>query len=468
MPRLVGGMELGGRYRLEVLIGRGGMGEVWRAVDQRLRRPVAVKVLPAELAADQESVARFTREAEATATLQHPGITVVFDIGQDGGLTYLVMELLEGEDLRELIDRHPHGLPVDRAVSLTVQLAEALAAAHSRGIVHRDIKPANLFVLRDGRLKLCDFGIAGLADAATRITQDGGSIGTPLYMAPEQFRGDPADPRSDLYALGCVLQELLTGSPPFQSGSGLPGLLYSHLNEAPPSVRERRPDVPPELERLVFDLLAKSTDGRPPGAAAVASFLRRTAPAGTLLLPSTPPPTRVDVNPLTVSATAPLPRKSRKGLAVAGTALAVAAVVLTATAFVVANNWRAQTPSGVSARSTQPTPTPSPSKPAIHQIVYKVTGSVPTGTIFYMHPDGGSSSQTTKLPWSLKLKAKSFNFLTVGANTGLADGTIRCSITVDGKVVQDHSSRGRFASASCQYSPYLAGYTAAPLPWKGN
>lgn len=459
-------MELGGRYRLEVLIGRGGMGEVWRAVDQRLRRPVAVKVLPAELAADQESVARFTREAEAAAALQHPGITVVFDIGQEGGLTYLVMELLEGEDLGALIQRNPNGLPVDQAVSLTVQLAEALAAAHSRGIVHRDIKPANVFVLRDGRLKLCDFGIAGLADAATRITQDGGSIGTPLYMAPEQFRGEPADPRSDLYALGCVLQELLTGSPPFRSTSGLPGLLYAHLNEAPPSVRERRPDAPQELERLVFDLLAKAMDHRPASAAAVASFLRSNAPAGTLLLPParadaaapTLPPTRMGVAPPT-QVLSGKPRGS-KGLVIAGAAV-LAVVVFASVAYIVVDQWWLRRPTGGIAISplTIPTPTPSPTKTEVHQIVYKVTGTVPTGTIFYSHPDGGSSSQTTKLPWTMKLKARTFTFLTVGANTGLADGTIRCSIIVDGKVVQDHSSRGRFASASCQYSPYLAKYT---------
>jgi len=152
------------------------MGQVWRAVDRRLRRPVAVKVLPPEIAVAEGGLARFEREAEVTAALQHPGITVVFDIGQDDdGLTYLVMELLEGEDLRAVIDRHPDGLPVDRAVGFALQLADALAAAHSRGIVHRDIKPANLFVLAGDRLKLCDFGIASLADGATRLTREGGT-----------------------------------------------------------------------------------------------------------------------------------------------------------------------------------------------------------------------------------------------------------------------------------------------------
>ncbi|RSN43303.1 serine/threonine-protein kinase, partial [Actinomadura sp. WAC 06369] len=162
-PGLTAGTELDGRYRLESVLGRGGMGEVWRAVDLRLRRPVAVKVLPAELADVPGAIDRFEREAEAAAALQHPGITVVFDVGRTGGLAYLVMELLEGEDLRAVVRRHPRGLPVADAVAHAARLADALAAAHARGIVHRDIKPANLFVLTDGRLKLCDFGIAGLA-----------------------------------------------------------------------------------------------------------------------------------------------------------------------------------------------------------------------------------------------------------------------------------------------------------------
>ncbi|OLT30248.1 hypothetical protein BJF79_39440 [Actinomadura sp. CNU-125] len=234
-----------------------------------------MKVLPAELADVPGAMERFEREAEATAALQHPGIMVVFDVGRtDAGLAYLVMEFLDGEDLRTIMHRNPDGLPVEEAVDFAAQLADALAAAHSRGIVHRDIKPANLFVLRDGRLKLCDFGIAGLADAATRLTQDGGSVGTPLYMAPEQFRGGAADFRSDLYSLGCVLHELLTGSPPFRSGTGLPGLMYAHLNEPPPLAGAARPEVSPQLEQLVLNLLTKAVDQRPASAEAVASFLR--------------------------------------------------------------------------------------------------------------------------------------------------------------------------------------------------
>ncbi|REE95775.1 serine/threonine-protein kinase [Thermomonospora umbrina] len=275
------GVELDGRYRLETVIGSGGMGEVWRAFDLRLRRPVAVKVLPAGLAAAEEGVARFRREAETTATLQHPGITVVFDIGEDRShaqLTYLVMELLDGEDLRTVMARNTRGLPVAQAIDIAAQLADALAAAHAHGIIHRDVKPANLFLLRSGRLKLCDFGVAGLADAATRLTaQDAPAPGTPRYMAPEQFRGERADPRTDLYALGCVLYELLTGAPPFASDSGVRGLAYQHMNTPPSPVGTHRPDVPPALDRLVGSLLAKPMDLRPASASSVADSLHALA-----------------------------------------------------------------------------------------------------------------------------------------------------------------------------------------------
>ncbi|GGV12682.1 hypothetical protein GCM10010182_36240 [Actinomadura cremea] len=447
-PRLAAGTELDGRYRLESVLGRGGMGQVWRAVDRRLRRPVAVKVLPAELADVPGAMERFEREAEATAALQHPGITVVFDVGRPGGgLAYLVMELLEGEDLRTVMRRHPDGLPVAEALDLAVQLADALAAAHSRGIVHRDIKPANLFVLAGGRLKLCDFGIAGLADAATRLTQDGGTVGTPLYMAPEQFRGAPADFRSDLYALGCVLHELLTGGPPFRSGTGLPGLLYAHLNEAPPPVRAVRPDVPREVERLVLDLLAKPVDQRPPNAEAVASFLRRTA--GGQAPPAAPPP---PTSP--VPKPAPAGGPSARALLAACAALAVAAALIGVAVFVVVDGLPDRR---ASARGVQPPPTASRSAsasrtaPAVRKIVYRVTGSVPRASIHVFHPEGGMSTRTVKVPWSDTYEVESFDIVGVGGSTGAEGGTIRCSISVDGEVVQQRTSEGQFASVSCQY-----------------
>ncbi|GAA2122046.1 serine/threonine-protein kinase [Actinomadura napierensis] len=484
-PRLAAGTELDGRYRLESLIGRGGMGEVWRAVDARLRRPVAVKALPAELADVPGAMDRFEREAEAAAALQHPGITVVFDVGRTGdGLAYLVMELLEGEDLRTIMRRHPGGLPVGEAVALAVQLADALAAAHSRGIVHRDIKPANLFVLTDGRLKLCDFGIAGLADAATRLTQDGGSVGTPLYMAPEQFRGEAADFRSDLYAFGCVLYELLTGAPPFRSGSGLPGLLYAHLNEPPPRVGAVRPDVPPQLERLVLDLLAKSVDQRPASAAAVASFLRMEGQSTSAPQPVAPPPGPppagfpapglpphgASTNPGTAVVTGPHPAgpQSPRLLIAAGAGIAalVAAGALAVLVLPSGGGTGAEREPADPAvpSATASSVSASPTEAVVHKIVYKVTGSVSPLSVMVMPPDGGMTNQTVKPPWTATFKASQFTFLSVGGNTGIKSGTIHCSITLDGKVLQERSAKGQFASVNCMHqgSFYGNGYGAAP------
>jgi serine/threonine protein kinase len=274
--RIEQGLELGGRYRLDEQIGAGGMGDVWRGVDLRLRRPVAIKILPADMAADRSAVERFRREAETTAGLQHPGITVTFDIDEhrDGQeeLIFLVMELLTGRDLRAVLDQEPQGVPIELAVSLIAQAADALAAAHSRGIVHRDIKPANLFLLNDGRVKLCDFGIAHLGDA-TQLTAAGNFVGTPLYMAPEQFRSERLDARSDLYSLGCVLYELLVGSPPFEAVTNPAAIMYKHFSETPAPPRSRRSDVPEHLERLTLDLLAKDPGQRPPSAAAVVASL---------------------------------------------------------------------------------------------------------------------------------------------------------------------------------------------------
>ncbi|WP_433176268.1 serine/threonine-protein kinase [Actinoallomurus sp. CA-150999] len=271
------GLVLAGRYQLEAPLGRGGMGEVWHGTDLRLRRAVAIKVLSSDLAVDQNAVARFRREAETAAALQHPGITVVFDVDvhQDatGATMFLVMELLDGRDLRTLIGASPGGLAIPQVLSFATQIADALAAAHGRGVVHRDIKAQNLLVSPDGRVKICDFGIAHLVNATTRLTMNGAFLGTPGYMAPEQFRAEPTDHRTDLYALGCVVYEMLTGSLPF-SGGELHALMYQHLNQAPPAPSLRRPETPPHLDRLVLDLLAKSPTDRPTSAQDVASFLR--------------------------------------------------------------------------------------------------------------------------------------------------------------------------------------------------
>ncbi|XRQ06963.1 serine/threonine-protein kinase [Actinomadura welshii] len=288
------GLELAGRYKLEELLGRGGMGEVWRGVDQRLRRPVAVKILPLSGAADGAEVARFRREAEIAATVNHPGVTTVFDIDEhtDGGLRlfFQVMELMEGRNLASVLTASKAGLPAAQVADWAVQILDGLAAAHRQGVVHRDIKPANLFLTDDGRVKVCDFGISRLADA-TRITATGAAAGTPLYMAPEQIEGHAVDERTDLYALGCVLYHLLTGTTWVDAGSGIGSVLHQHLNRAPAPPRSLRPHIDERLSALVLSLLAKNPDDRPKDAATVAAHLRAlgpSAPPGG----GTPPPWR--------------------------------------------------------------------------------------------------------------------------------------------------------------------------------
>lgn len=270
------GLELVGRYRLAELLGRGGMGEVWRGLDSRLGRTVAVKVLPLTAGVDDSGVARFRREAEIAAGLTHPGITTVFDIdehreGQDQ-LLFLVMELMKGRDLHKVLSEWPNGLPLTQVTDLAAQTLEALSAAHEQGVVHRDIKPANLFLLDGGRLKVCDFGIARLADA-TKITATGSIAGTPLYMAPEQIEGRPVDVRTDLYSFGCVLYELLTGRPWVDTSAGVGSILYQHIGQAPVPPQALRPEIPDHLDALIRDLLAKQPEQRPDSAAATAECL---------------------------------------------------------------------------------------------------------------------------------------------------------------------------------------------------
>lgn len=262
------GVTLVGRYRLDELLGRGAMGEVWRGLDLRLGREVAVKILPDHLTAEPRRVTRFRNEAKIGAVLQHPGIVVVFDTDEHEGQLFFVMELLAGEDLAKILARSRGGLPMERALKIAAQLAEALAAAHHKGVIHRDIKPANVMVMAADRTKICDFGIARIVESSGGEGTSG--IGTAPYMAPEQFGGG-SDERGDLYSLGCVLNELLTGDRPFL---GAPQeLMYHHMCSAPLPPTSVRPDIPVELEDLVLELLAKDREQRPQKAEEVAERL---------------------------------------------------------------------------------------------------------------------------------------------------------------------------------------------------
>ncbi|MEE1824180.1 protein kinase [Streptomyces sp. BE20] len=285
---------IGGRYRLTEKIGHGGMGQVWAGHDERLFRPVAVKLLrPDRLLAATGADAgrggdhrapgddlrrRFLRECRTTAALDHPGLVTVFDAGEDGGELYLVMQRVTGVSLADLIAEDAP-FPVERAVAVAAQLCTALAAVHAVPVVHRDLKPSNVMVREDGRTVLLDLGIATALDPeATRLTLTGVPIGSPSYMAPEQALAATVDPRSDLYALGCLLHEMLAGEGPFRAPTAL-GLLRRHVDDPPVPLRELRPEVPAPLERLVLDLLAKRPEERPADAQEVYGRLLPLVPA---------------------------------------------------------------------------------------------------------------------------------------------------------------------------------------------
>lgn len=268
------GLVLGERFLLAGRLGQGTMGEVWQGEDLVLHRQVAVKLLKAELRSSPQMAARFEREARIAAGLAHPGITTVFDLGRHEELLYFVMELLRGENLSDVLDANPEGLSIERAADLAAQVADAMAEAHAHGVVHRDLKPGNLMVLPGDRVKVCDFGIARIAEATTQLTATGAIFGTVAYMSPEQCEGDEVDHRGDLYSLGCVLHAMFTGGPPFSPAQRPHVVMLQHIRAEPPPVRSLRPEVPEPYAALVGELLAKDPADRPGDAAEVADRLR--------------------------------------------------------------------------------------------------------------------------------------------------------------------------------------------------
>ncbi|MYW34521.1 protein kinase, partial [Streptomyces sp. SID2119] len=261
----VGGVVGDGRYRMTYRLGRGGMAEVYAAEDVRLGRTVAVKLLRSDLAEDPVSKARFTREAQSVAGLNHHAIVAVYDSGEDtvGGQTvpYIVMELVEGRTIRDLL-LTAEAPPPEQALIIVSGVLEALAYSHQHGIVHRDIKPANVIITDSGAVKVMDFGIArALHGAQSTMTQTGMVMGTPQYLSPEQALGKAVDHRSDLYATGCLLYELLALRPPFTGETPL-SVVYQHVQDIPVQPSEVSDVVPPELDGMVMRSLAKDPDDR--------------------------------------------------------------------------------------------------------------------------------------------------------------------------------------------------------------
>jgi serine/threonine-protein kinase len=260
------------RYELEELVGSGGMSSVFRARDAQLDRRVAIKILLERYGDDPEYVERFRREARAVARLSHPNIVTVIDRGSDDGRQYIVFEHVDGENLKELVQR-TGPLPVRRAVELALAVADGLAFAHTHGLVHRDVKPQNVLLSREGDVKVTDFGIARSLDVEHGMTQTGTVLGTGEYLAPEQASGKPVSPATDVYSLGVVLWELLAGDVPF-TGENFVAVALRHVNEPPPDLRKLRPDVSPRLAAAVERALAKDPARRFPSMAALAAELR--------------------------------------------------------------------------------------------------------------------------------------------------------------------------------------------------
>jgi len=279
---LTAGTRLG-TYEIVALLGVGGMGEVYRAKDLRLGREIALKVLPARMSADAGRLARFEREARTVASLNHPNIVMLHSVEDDGDIRFLTMELVEGQSLDHALA--PGGLPIPRVIELGISLADALAAAHEKGVVHRDLKPGNVMLTRDGRVKVLDFGLAKLAShdafpepsltatVAPTISYAGSIMGTVPYMSPEQIRGETVDARTDLFALGIVLYELTSGTRPFM-GETHADIGHAILHDAPQRLSSLRSDLPHDLERIIGACLEKDPGERAQTALDVSKTLR--------------------------------------------------------------------------------------------------------------------------------------------------------------------------------------------------
>jgi eukaryotic-like serine/threonine-protein kinase len=300
----------GDRYEVEAPLGTGGMAEVWRGHDRVLNRTVAIKTLLPQFARDASFVDRFRREAQAAARLNHPGIVSVYDSGTDGDAPYIVMQYIEGRTLADFLGSGKT-LPPKQAAQIAQEIAEALGVAHAHGVIHRDIKPANVMITRDGKVLVMDFGIARLISGPETAPQTSAVLGTASYLSPEQAQGQPVDARSDIYALGVVLYEMLTGRPPFTGDSPM-AIAYKQVNATPPAPSSANPDVPPELDAVVMRALSKNPANRYQTGQEFADDLERARTGGqvmaTPLLPAGGEATQVISRPQPTSVLPPQER----------------------------------------------------------------------------------------------------------------------------------------------------------------
>jgi serine/threonine-protein kinase len=336
------GRTLAERYRLTSHLARGGMADVFEAEDILLRRRVAVKVLHAQFATDHAFVQRFQREAQAAANLSHPNIVSIFDSGKDGATHFIVMELIEGRTLRDILRSGEQLLP-RRCAEIAAEVAAALEVAHRSSLIHRDLKPGNIMLSTDGGVKVTDFGIARALDDSEELTKTGAVIGTATYFSPEQAQGLPADERSDIYALGIVLYEMLTGIPPF-SGDSPVAVAYQHVSEFAEPPSHLNSDVPPGLDAIVMQAMEKDPGERYQTAAAMRTDLLRllsgrapTVGSSPTAVPDSAAQTRLmEAPPATVPpaetaravATASHPREPNQSLFILGVVAAVVTVLL--------------------------------------------------------------------------------------------------------------------------------------------
>ncbi|MBX3086019.1 MAG: SUMF1/EgtB/PvdO family nonheme iron enzyme [Anaerolineae bacterium] len=378
MSELIGQML--GQYQITAVLGEGGMATVYRAHQLSIKRDVAIKVIESKLARNPEFVKRFEREAQTVASLDHPHILKVFDFGQQGNLIYLVMELKTGGTLSKQIATRQ--LPLERISELLTQIGAALDYAHGRGIIHRDLKPQNVLLDEQGNAFLTDFGIAKLIQPDyTALTQTGAAMGTPAYMSPEQWQGRMLDARSDLYALGIMLYEMLTGQVPFRADTPA-SMMFAHLQETPPPLHEVRADLPRHLEPVVATALSKSPDARFQTAKSLADAFRD-ALNGKIFV--SPPKTPITPNHGIIPPSASTRRGISLPLAITGAMVLILAVV--GGLFLTSQQNNPPTPSS-NALSTSEThvavlTTATPPKPTLKPFVTETslpTSPTPTAT----------------------------------------------------------------------------------------